>query len=152
MDSYIDLLAYDGMRNSLASEFSKIYLVDLGGDVYKNPELSGTTHNVFGIKLRVVIVILVKKTDKDVHEERRHFLRQHGEDLELEQKCAQLESWRDATKMEWKKLQPDSIQNWLTEGMRDEYAELLPLFLWHPKPCEKAIFESTVPRSLNKSG
>ena len=35
----------------LAKEFSEIYLVDLGGDVRLNPKLSGTKHNVFGIKL-----------------------------------------------------------------------------------------------------
>jgi len=137
--SYIDQLAYDGMRKTLASEFSKIYLVDLGGDVYKNPELSGTTHNVFGIKLRVVIVILVKRADREVTQDAEIHYASMGKTWRREQKCAQLEAWRDATKMEWKRLRPDANQNWLTEGMRDEYATLLPLS-WHPK-LRQGLFE-----------
>jgi predicted helicase len=120
------------MRKSLASEFSKIYLIDLGGDVYKHPELSGTTHNVFGIKLRVVIVILVKRLDKDVTRNADIFYASTGKNWRREEKCAQLETWRDVTKIRWKKLEPDANQNWLTEGMSDEYPELLPLS-WHPK-------------------
>jgi len=45
--------ATDGIRKHLESDFDEIYLMDLGGDVVMNPKLSGTTHNVFGIKLGV---------------------------------------------------------------------------------------------------
>ena len=59
-DSFVDQIAFDGMRKYLQHEFDKIYVLDLGGNVRKNPKLSGTTHNVFGIQVGVAITILVR--------------------------------------------------------------------------------------------
>jgi hypothetical protein len=48
--------------NLLSLSFSQTQVIlDLGGNVRKNPKLSGTTHNVFGIQVGVSVVILVKK-------------------------------------------------------------------------------------------
>ena len=44
-----------------AQDFDKLYVLDLGGNVRKNPKLSGTTHNVFGIQVGVSINIFVRK-------------------------------------------------------------------------------------------
>ncbi len=60
-NSFVDNLAFDGMRKHLAQDFDQIYVLDLGGNVRKNPKLSGTTHNVFGIQVGVSINIFVKK-------------------------------------------------------------------------------------------
>jgi len=60
-NSFIESIAFDGMRKELEKNFSELYILDLGGNVRKNPKLSGTTHNVFGIQVGVSIVILVKK-------------------------------------------------------------------------------------------
>lgn len=58
--SYIDSRTFDGFRKIVASEFNRIYIIDLGGDVRQNPKLSGTKHNVFGIQTGVAIVFLVR--------------------------------------------------------------------------------------------
>lgn len=60
-NSFIESLAFDGMRQHLEQDFDKIYVLDLGGNVRKNPKLSGTTHNVFGIQVGVSINIFVRK-------------------------------------------------------------------------------------------
>jgi predicted helicase len=60
-NSFIDSLAFDGMRQHLEQDFDEIYVLDLGGNVRKNPKLSGTTHNVFGIQVGVSINIFVRK-------------------------------------------------------------------------------------------
>jgi predicted helicase len=60
-NSFLDQIAFDGMRQQLAQDFDAIYVLDLGGNVRKNPKLSGTTHNVFGIQVGVSINIFVKK-------------------------------------------------------------------------------------------
>ncbi len=60
-NSFINDIAFDGMRKALAQDFDQIYVLDLGGNVRKNPKLSGTTHNVFGIQVGVSITILVRK-------------------------------------------------------------------------------------------
>lgn len=60
-NSFVDNLAFDGMRKHLAKDFDAIYILDLGGNVRKNPKLSGTTHNVFGIQVGVSINLFVRK-------------------------------------------------------------------------------------------
>jgi len=60
--SFIDSRTFDGFRKSLASEFDFVYIVDTQSDVRKNPKLSGTKHNVFGIQTGVAVLFLVKKT------------------------------------------------------------------------------------------
>ncbi len=60
-NSFVDQIAFDGMRQHLAQDFDEIYVLDLGGNVRKNPKLSGTTHNVFGIQVGVSINIFVRK-------------------------------------------------------------------------------------------
>jgi len=58
--SYIDSRTFDGFRKIVASEFNRIYIIDLGGDVRQNPKLSGTKNNVFGIQTGVAIIFLVR--------------------------------------------------------------------------------------------
>jgi predicted helicase len=60
-NSFIDGIAFDGMRQYLEQEFDQIYVFDLGGNIRKNPKLSGTTHNVFGIQVGVSVNIFVRK-------------------------------------------------------------------------------------------
>jgi len=59
--SFVSEMTFDGMRKHLAQDFDAIYILDLGGNVRKNPKLSGTTHNVFGIQVGVSINILVRR-------------------------------------------------------------------------------------------
>lgn len=49
------------MRQNLERDFDEIYVLDLGGNVRKNPKLSGTMHSVFGIQVGVSINIFVRK-------------------------------------------------------------------------------------------
>jgi predicted helicase len=69
-NSFIDGFALDGMRKHLLQDFTHIYHLDLGGNVRQNPKLSGTTHNVFGIRVGVGITIAVRRA---AHMERRVF-------------------------------------------------------------------------------
>ena len=50
------------MRKHLFKEFNRIYHLNLGGDIYSNPKLSGTKHNVFRIKVGVGITFLLKSS------------------------------------------------------------------------------------------
>jgi len=61
--SFINSKTFDGFRKVVSSEFQYIYIIDLGGDIRSNPELSGSTHNVFGIQTGVAIGFLIKKDD-----------------------------------------------------------------------------------------
>jgi predicted helicase len=62
-NSFVDQQAFDGMRKHFLREFTSIYHVDLHGNVRRNPKLSGTTHNVFGIRVGVGITVAVRRKD-----------------------------------------------------------------------------------------
>jgi len=60
-NSFVNEIAFDGMRKHLAESFDEIYILNLGSNVRKNPKLSGSTHNVFGIQIGVSINLFVRK-------------------------------------------------------------------------------------------
>ena len=63
--SFLDARGFDGFRKLAAEEFSHIYIVDLGGDVRKNPKLSGPKHNVFAIQTGVALAFMVRKQEEN---------------------------------------------------------------------------------------
>ncbi len=121
-NGFLDGIATDGMRKHLAEDFDAIYILDLGGNVRKNPKLSGTTHNVFGIQVGVSVNLLVK-TGKGPGPAKLHYHR--SEELwRKEEKYNYLEETEKASGVDWKLLQPDARHTWLTEGMAPEFEEL----------------------------
>jgi predicted helicase len=60
-NGFIDQTAFDGMRKHLLADFDRIDHLDLHGNVRRNPKLSGTTHNVFGIQVGAGITLAVRK-------------------------------------------------------------------------------------------
>ncbi|MGC9293547.1 MAG: type ISP restriction/modification enzyme [Acidobacteriaceae bacterium] len=126
-NSFLDQIAFDGMRKHLAQDFSAIYVLDLGGNVRKNPKLSGTTHNVFGIQVGVSITLLVKQKDRTTAQKAVIRYARMAEDWRKEQKYTQLDQWEQASAVQWKTLKPDARHTWLTEGQRAEWSGFLPL-------------------------
>jgi predicted helicase len=124
--SFIDQIAFDGMRQHLEQDFQKIYVLDLGGNVRKNPKLSGTTHNVFGIQIGVSIEFFVRKADKKTPPTTIYFQAlERG--WRKEQRYDFLEKAADRTGIQWKQLQPDSKNTWLTAELREDFEHFLQL-------------------------
>jgi predicted helicase len=126
-NSFIDQIAFDGMRKCLAGDFSRIYVLDLGGNVRNNPKLSGTTHNVFGIQIGVAITILVRRADKVAEKYAEILYARMGEDWKRGQKYVQLTDWEDPHGVPWKKLTPDRKNTWLNEMQGSEFEEFIPI-------------------------
>jgi len=82
-NSFVDQIAFDGMRKHLLQDFTRIYHVDLHGNVRKNPKLSGTTHNVFGIQVGVGITVAIRSVH---HTERCLYYHRVPEDWRKEEK------------------------------------------------------------------
>jgi len=120
-NSFVDMIAFDGMRKHLTHEFDKIYVVDLGGDVRKNPKLSGTTHNVFGIQIGVSITVLAKNTNHQPGRKGTVHYARVGEDWKKEEKYAQLNAWGVLSGVHWQVLEPDERNTWLNEAERKEF-------------------------------
>jgi len=123
-NSFLDDFSFDGMRKHLGLDFSKIYVLDLGGNVRQNPKLSGTTHNVFGIQVGVSLNLLVKKKDTKSTE---IFYASVGEDWRKEAKYSYLYEKQQVSQVDWQIIAPDKKHTWLTEGMHSEFDEFFPL-------------------------
>jgi predicted helicase len=126
---FLDAIACDGMRKNLAEDFDAIYVLDLGGNVRKNPKLSGTTHNVFGIQVGVSINLLVRnrtgqsrKPDKPAI-----YYAAVPTDWRREEKYRFLEDKASARNIEWKQIEPDAKHTWLREGLDDDFDTFMPL-------------------------
>lgn len=123
-NSLVDQIAFDGMRKHLMQDFTSIYHLDLHGNVYKNPKLSGTTHNVFGIKVGVGITVAVRFANH-----KKHILRYYRvpEFWRKEEKYDFLNNVASVHAIEWQTLTPDKNNNWLVAEHGDEYESLVPL-------------------------
>lgn len=122
---FLDGIATDGVRSHLEEEFDSIYILDLGGDVRKNPKLSGTTHNVFGITVGVSINFLVRRRQRREKAEISYLGTR--EDWRKEDKLRFLEEQEEVSAIPWRQLAPDQKHNWLTEGMHGEFASFVAL-------------------------
>ena len=121
--AYLETRQDDGFRKVAAQEFSDIYVMDLGSDVRRNPKISGTTHNVFGIQTGVAIGFFVRENAKlgncGIHYARR-------EDVELAvDKLAYL-SKANLDDIEFESIEPDRYNQWLNQSNSD-FGQLLPL-------------------------
>jgi len=121
---FLDALAADGMRKHLSRDFDQIYILDLGGNIRKNPKLSGTTHNVFGIQVGVSVNLLVRKAGPS--EARRCVIRyaRLEESWRKEQKYAYLEDRVRTGGIAWQPVSPDEQNNWITTGLAQDFKKL----------------------------
>jgi predicted helicase len=118
-NSFVDQTAFDGMRKHLSQDFERIDHVDLHGNVRRNPKLSGTTHNVFGIQVGVGITLAVKK--KGAAPQLRYY-----RVPEMWRKSKKLE-FLASHKVPWQILTPDAKNTWLVAEHADEWSVLQPI-------------------------
>ncbi len=131
-NGFLDGIAFDGMRKHLADDFNTIYILDLAGNVRKNPKLSGTTHNVFGIQVGVSINFFVKKGtgsngSKPKAKPSEIFYAHVDEFWRKEDKYHYLDSKEHCQNIDWRRVTPDSRYTWLTEGLHAEFDTFIPM-------------------------
>ena len=124
-NSFLDAVAFDGMRKHLSEDFDAIYILDLSGNVRKNPKLSGTTHNVFGIQVGVSINFFVKKSQSTNHV--KIFYARVDEFWRKEDKYRYLDTKEHYRNIEWNPITPDQRYTWFTEGLHSEFETFIPL-------------------------
>jgi predicted helicase len=123
-NSFVDQIAFDGMRKHLLQDFTRVYHVHLEGNVRENPHLAGTTYNVFGIKVGVGITVAVR-----FHRHRGHGLRFHRVDKNSrkEHKLAWLAGHGGVSGVRWRRLVPDEQQRWLVPVNGGEFVQFLAI-------------------------
>ena len=130
-NSFVDGISFDGMRQHLLQDFTRIYHLDLHGNVRQNPSLSGTSHNVFGIQVGVGITIAVNSS---AHQNNKLQFYRAPELWRKEEKLRWLVdrvalggTENTLSKVEWRRLEPDARHSWLLSEHSAEFASFLPI-------------------------
>jgi predicted helicase len=130
-NNFADAISFDGMRKHLLQDFTRVYHLDLHGNVRQNPKLSGTTHNVFGIQVGVGITVAVRSSQ---HADRKLFYHRVPEFWTAAEKLAYLEEMVEVkgrhnslNTVEWQAVIPNARHTWLIAENADEYAALIPI-------------------------
>ena len=117
---FVDKPAMDGMRKSLANEFSSIHVLNLRGDIRKNMLSKGHAkegQNVFGSASMsgIAVTIFVKNPLSD--EQAQIFYHDIGNDLSTDEKRAMLNRFGSITKIGdecgWEVIEPDHHGDWI---------------------------------------
>ena len=123
-NSFIEGLAFDGMRKHLAADCDAIYVLDLGGNARKGLKVSDA--NVFGIRVGVSINLFVKKKENSSESARLFYFR--TDDLwNREQKFDFLNESQHIGVILWQSIQPDPRHTWLTKGLHAEFDTFIPM-------------------------
>ena len=123
-NSFIDGLAFDGMRKHLAEACDAIYILDLGGNARKGLKVSDA--NVFGIRVGVSINLFVK-TKQDPSKPARIFYYRTDDLWRKKQKFDLLNDSQHIGNIAWQPIQPDKQHTWLTEGLSAEFDTFIPI-------------------------
>ena len=123
-NSFLEGLAFDGMRRCLAEDFDAIYILDLGGNARKGLKVSDA--NVFGIRVGVSINLFMK-SKQNSSEKSRIFYYHSDEMWNKKQKFDFLSECQHTGGVEWKSVQPDIRYTWLTEGLQIEFDTFIPM-------------------------
>ena len=121
--SFIDGMAFDGMRKHLAEAFDTLYILDLGGNIRKGQPGDS---NVCGIRVGVSINIFVKKANP---QKGRSRILYHGE-MATQSKARTFDFLTNNAhvgNLTWQELQPNTRHVWLTDGLREEFETFLPM-------------------------
>ena len=122
--SFLDSRTFDGFRKVVADEFSHIYIMDLGGNIRKNPKLSGPTHNVFAIQTGVAIAFLVKTPKKDKSPAKIAYARRP--EMELAREKLEFLNTTHFSDIRFEQIRPDKHHNWL-DLAENNWDDFIPL-------------------------
>jgi predicted helicase len=138
--SFIDARTFDCFRKAISDDFNYIYIIDLHGDVRKNPKLSGTTHNVFGIQTGVAIMFMVKRQNSDFNSCQIFHIRRPDFDTASEK--LKFLSQTKFNQIPFEHITPDNKHNWINQSDND-FESLLPLVDKDVKAgkAEEAVFK-----------
>ena len=135
--AYIDSRQDDGFRKVMPTEFSDLYIVDLGGDIRKK----GKVGNVFGIMTGVAVGFFVRRSDRKSAGQIHYYAledEQSGAD-----KLAALQQLNVAD-LDFQEIAPDSTGNWLNQASAGFEKLPLPIANRQAKLAKSAQDEKAV--------
>ena len=130
-NSFIDNIAFDGMRKHLLGDFNRLYVLDLKGNIRKDSMRDGIPlgekHTVFGLSAMVGISISIFLKFSQRRKVRRIFYSEVDFRSTREVKFQLLNSAKDLRGIKWGKIEPDDKHNWIHSENALEFETFLPL-------------------------
>ncbi|EPV9121880.1 DEAD/DEAH box helicase family protein [Pseudomonas aeruginosa] len=125
--SFIDAKNMDGVRKSLVSDFSHLYVFNLRGNQYTTGEVSRReAGQIFGSLSRTPIAITVMVKDPAHEGPCNLYYHDIGDYLPREEKLKIIESFGSTASIPWKKIVPNEEGDWINQ--RDPaFEKFLPL-------------------------
>lgn len=115
---FIEKSIMDGVRKCLYDEFSKLYIINLRGDIRKNMLSSGKAkegHNIFGSGSMTGIAISILVKNPSFPKKGEVFYFDIGDDLKREEKLDKL-GLSSVFSFDWVKIEPDKDNNWINQA------------------------------------
>ncbi len=135
-NSFLDGVAFDGMRKHLAAECAAVYILDLGGNVRRGVKVYDA--NVFGIRVGVSINLFIK-AKRNPLSAGHIFYYQTDELWDKAHKFEFLNEHQHIGAIAWKPIQPDARHTWLTEGLQPEFDTFLPMGTKKAKAAKSTV-------------
>ena len=156
-NSFLDGIAFDGMRKHLYQDFNRIYILDLKGNVRKDSMREGIPigekHTIFGLAAMVGITVtfFVKSRHYQYHK-----IYYSGVDWKAtrQEKFNRIENANSINGIEWKEIIPDNRHTWLTEGLNPDFDTFIPIGTKKAKAVKGAAVDvlfKTYSRGINTS-
>ena len=129
-NGFLDGIAFDGMRKHLFADFSTVRVVDLKGNIRKDSMRDGIPlgeeHTVFGLGAMVGIAITMCERSSTQTDHALEYWDVPFRAKRVE-KFEQLMRAQDWFGLDSRVFVPSAKNLWLTEGMADDWDELIPL-------------------------
>jgi len=129
-NGFLDGIAFDGMRKHLLHDFTTVRVIDLKGNIRKDSMRDGIPlgeeHTVFGLGAMVGISIALCEKKRDSQDHNIEYWDTHFRSKRVE-KFLELEHAKTWFGLPSRFLQPSAKNVWLTEGMAEDWVDLMPL-------------------------
>ncbi|WP_375610961.1 type ISP restriction/modification enzyme, partial [Bartonella sp. AP18SXNS] len=145
--SYVEKPTMDGLRKSLAKEFTSIYVLNLRGDIRKNILSNGSSQegeNIFGSGSMTGIAVTLFIKNPNVSGECKIYYHDIGDNLSTEKKLGMIQDFGSVggitrSKQGWKIITPDKHGDWIHQ--RDKSFKTF-LAMGIKKGYDKKLFET----------
>lgn len=119
--SWLDGSSASGVRLCIAEEFASIYCYNLRGRIPSTSEEGG---NVFGVKVPVTMIILIKNPTK--RQQRQVHYTQSTDSISGPQKLLSLQAQKSSARTKWELLIPNQVHDWINQTL-EHYQQYQPI-------------------------
>jgi predicted helicase len=127
-NSFLEALAFDGMRRNLERDFSIVYHLDLKGNARTTGEQRRREGgNIFDDQIRVGVGITFLIKTKRTVRNTAILINRVGDSLTSAAKSSFLESVGEVSGVNWLKILSDEKNRWLVRGSATDFDDLLAL-------------------------